>query len=225
MDSARIRIPLAGLALLFALPAAAAEPGMLVSESQARAACIAELPDPLLDTRCKVEDFGGIGTLRGHAFAYALYTYATTAGAVMAARSVVFERLDAGRLRVLFAPVNEGGGFDTPKLIRTPARIFLQIPGSESGTGNFNRERLYVWRNEQWNAVDTTSWRDSLQRRLPKGLGAWKGIYPDYVTLRASTPLWRDGDSNASPTGGRARLRFAWRGDRIILTSVVVHRW
>ena len=94
----------------------------------------------------------------------------------------------------------------------------------ETGTGNFNRERLYVWRKPQWRLADTTSWLDTLARRLPKGLGAWKGIYPDYRRMTAATPLWRRGDSNALPAGGSARLRLAWQGDKIVLQSVNVRR-
>ena len=193
-----------------------------VSEADARQVCI--VADALGEAACKVAAFGPIGTLSGRSFAYAAYEYRLPTGVLMDMRTVVFERAGAERWRPLFAPINDGGLFDAPKVIRTRAGILLHIPGHESGTGNFNRERLYVWGDGVWKEIDTTSWLKDLQRRLPKGLGAWKGIYPDYATLRAATPLWRDGDSNAEPTGGDAAIRLALSGDKIVFKSVAVRR-
>ena len=213
-------------AMLSSAPALAADDGLKdrapVSEADARQVCL--VADALGEAACKVAAFGPIGTLSGHSFAYAAYEYRLPTGVLMDMRTVVFERAGAEQWRPLFAPINDGGIFDAPKIIRTRTGILLHIPGYESGTGNFNRERLYVWRNATWKAVDTTSWLKDLQRRLPKGLGAWKGIYPDYAVLRAATPLWRDGDANAEPTGGSAVIRLAIGADKIVLKSVAVRR-
>jgi hypothetical protein len=56
--------------------------------------------------------------------------------------------------------------------------------------------------------------------RLPAGECVWKGIYPDYLMLKASTPVWRKDDGNACPGAGRADLVLAWREDRITLESI-----
>ena len=192
-----------------------------VSEADARQVCI--VADALGEAACKVTAFGPIGTLSGRSFAYAAYEYRLPTGTLMDMRAIVFERAGAERWRPLFAPINDGGLFETPTMIRTRAGVLLHIPGHESGTGNFNRERLYVWRGA-WKEIDTTSWLKDLERRLPKGLGAWKGIYPDYARLRAAMPFWRQGDSNAEPTGGSAVIRLALRADKIVLKSVALRR-
>jgi hypothetical protein len=49
------------------------------------------------------------------------------------------------------------------------------LPVYESGTGNFNRELLYVWAND--------TWHDELV--------ILKGVYPDYEKMTAETPVWR----------------------------------
>ncbi len=58
--------------------------------------------------------------------------------------------------------------------------------------------------------------------RLPQGLAVRKGIYPNYATLKATTPLWRKDDAGACPTGGIAEIALQWRGDRIALGDVRV---
>lgn len=195
-----------------------------VSASDARARCLADYAEPIGDRPCQLAKFGAIGTFNGHSFDYARYAFATEGGGSMGGRVLMFERLADDRLRILFVPENIGGPFYDPKVIHAPAGVLLHIPGFDTGTGNFNRERLYVWRKTEWRLVDTTSWLDASAKRLPKGLGAWKGVYPDYRTMKASTLLWRTNDGNASPTGGRAAIRLGWRGDKILLRSVSVRR-
>ncbi len=65
-----------------------------------------------------------------------------------------------------------------------------------------------------------TSWLEELANRAPAGFSAIKGIYPDYLTLKASTPLWLDSDDIDCPSGKRADLALAWRGDRIALDGM-----
>lgn len=143
-----------------------------VSASEARAGCLADYAEPIAERPCQLAKFGAIGTFNGHPFDYVRYAFAIEGGGSMGARVLMFERLDSERLRILFVAENIGGPFYDPKLIRTAAGVLLHIPGFDTGTGNFNRERLYVWRKTEWRLVDTTSWLDALAKRLPKGLGA-----------------------------------------------------
>jgi hypothetical protein len=96
----------------------------------------------------------------------------------------------------------------------------LHLPAYKSGTGNFNRERLFVWRADHWIDVDVATWLNELARRLPAGLAVWKGVFPDYAALKACTPVWRKSDGNCCPTGGGAYVTLAWKDDRIALAGV-----
>jgi hypothetical protein len=193
-----------------------------VSVAEAQAGCVPVLGATDPDESCATSELGEIGSVDRHAFVFARYEYAAKGvDTVLYSRVVVFERVGPGVLRTVIAPDPDAATFfEKPKLLRSGARMLLHIPGSESGTGNFNRERLLVWRRDHWQDVDTTSWLEDLARRLPAGHGVWKGVYPDYLALTASTPLWRDGDANACPTGGRADIRLGWHGDAIVVNAI-----
>lgn len=195
------------------------------TEADARSVCIRDVLDLLEGETCTVKTFGDVGAVDGRAFLYAIYAIATTReGVATETRAVVFERRSDGKLRLRLAPDGDNVTFGKPEILRTGSRTLLHIPGSESGTGNFNHEALYLWRDGRWTDVDTDSWPKTLEKRLPAGLGAWKGIFPNYKTLTAFTPLWRKGDSNACPTGGTADIGLAWSQDAIILSSVTIHK-
>jgi len=68
--------------------------------------------------------------------------------------------------------------YDKPEILRAGGGVVLHGPAYESGTGNFNRELLYAWTNDGWHDADVTGWLDELKRRLPKGLGVLKGVFP-----------------------------------------------
>ena len=211
----------AALAMLSSAVAADLKTNPPVSVGDARASCIAGLEDDAGES-CTVSEFGDIGAVDGHPFHYAVHQYRNEGNRVLdRTRVMVFEVAPAGMMRAVAATESDPAvSYDKPRLLRSSGRVLLHIPGSESGTGNFNRERLFVWRDGQWGDVDTTGWLDELARRLPKGYGAWKGIYPDYVRMKASTPLWREGDGNACGSGGRADLVLGWQADRIVLRGI-----
>ena len=81
----------------------------------------------------------------------------------------------------------------------------------------FNAGSLYLMDGEKLSEIDTESWLFDLAKRLPKGWGAWKGIFPDYARLTAATPLWKSGDGNCCPTAGRATLKLGIRDGRLVI--------
>jgi hypothetical protein len=193
--------------------------------SEARSECLATFIKPRQS--CAVGDFGRIGTVAERDLFFARYDVMPPKGdpddALPYRRLVIFERTASNMVRpILVSGDDPAYYYDTPRIVRSDGRILLHVPASESGTGNFNQELLYVWANDAWRDVDTTPWLKELPPRLPKGLDARKGIYPNYVTLKATTPLWRKGDAGACPTGGIAEIALQWRGDQIALRDVRV---
>lgn len=178
---------------------------------------------------CAVAEFGRVGTVANRTFAYARYDFTPAPDSLLYplhyARVVIFEALPGAMLRpILISGDDPAFLYGTPKILHSAARVLLHIPASEDGTGNFNREILYVWAEDGWRDVDVTSWLDDLAHRLPPGVGVQKGVYPDYATMKAGTPLWRDDDGGSCPTGGRARIGLQWRGDRIAVRSVRIEK-
>ena len=222
-----LRVVLGASALLgTAIPAMAGDrPAATdLTEAAARGTCAA-LPGEAEITLgpCAVAEFGALGAVAGHGFLYGRYAYHGPDGDdLIGIDAVLYERRADGMLHVLFRPEDIGGVYEKPKIFKAAGRGFLHLPGHDSGTGNFNLERLFVWHGA-WAQADITDWIGDLQRRLPKGYAVWKGVYPDYVKLTASTPLWRtETDGNCCPTGGRADIDIGWQGDRLVVKSVQV---
>jgi uncharacterized protein len=192
----------------------------IVDAAEARGRCLPALADS--GATCTVAEFAEIGAVEGHAFAYARYAYAPKEiGFPDYTRIVVFEHREPGGFSAVVSPdANPARIYGKPQILRVDGRVLLHIPGTESGTGAANSERLFAWRGEHWRDVDVTSWLEELASRAPAGFSAIRGIYPDYATLKASTPLWRDSDDIDCPSGKRADLALAWRGDRIALDSM-----
>ena len=78
------------------------------------------------------------------------------------------------------------------------------------------------WTPEGWRSVDTTSWENAFDKRLKGGLYAAKGIFPNYAQMTAETPLWKGDDPNCCPTGGYARIKLGYKGQRITFEDVKV---
>jgi hypothetical protein len=200
----------------------------VLTKSDGRSRCVAALVDAGVD--CTVGAFGPLETVAGHAFFFADYDVKPTPGGPVKTlpyrRVVVFQAVTSGMLRpILISSDDPAFIYGKPKTLRSNGRILLHIPAAEDGTGNFNRELLYVWDKDGWRDVDVTSWLNHLKRRLPKGLDALKGIFPDYVTMKARTPIWHAAsDSNACATAGYADISLAWSADRIVLTGLRLHR-
>lgn len=113
--------------------------------------------------------------------------------------------------------------FERPVILKATAGTLLFIPGHIEGTGNFNAEQLYLWRDGSWRDVDTVSWQSDLARRLKNGLYAAKGIYSDYSTMTSATSLWRKEDGNCCPTGGRAAIKLGLKDRRLTIEDLHVY--
>jgi len=197
-----------------------AKDALLTPVAEVRDHCLAVLT--VADAACKPVEFGEIGAVDGRAFAYARYEYAPNDFEFPRyTRIVAFERVGSTRLRAVVSPdASPADAFDKPAILRSRDRVLLHIPCVESGAAPANCERLFLWRAGAWRAVDATSWLDDLRRRTPEGYSAIKGIFPDYLALKASTPLWKDSDDVDCPSGPRVEIALKWRGDQIALAGL-----
>jgi len=186
-----------------------------VSEQAARQSCIVP-PDPP-DGTCSVEEFASVaGSNDGLAFQLQNYqTPQYRAGGGV----VVFRRQGTMLLPIVLSAIVDAR-FGTPRIIQSPAGKLLDVPGSMDGTGAFNAGSLYALEGDKPEEIDIESWLDDLAKRLPKGWGAWKGIFPDYRTLSASTALWKTGDGNCCPTAGRATTKLGIRDRRLVIVDL-----
>jgi uncharacterized protein len=175
-------------------------------------------PETDTDLTCRVDESGAVAG--DPALSYQLQSLFD--GTLrMSGGAVVFSAA-ANRLTPLLAAHGDTAHYNRPEVVPSPAGPLLWIPGHIEGTGNFNAEQLHLLRDGEWDDIDTTFWQADMARRLPKGRYAAKGIYPDYRTMNATTPLWRPGDANCCPTGGRAAVRLGLRDRRLVIEDLKV---
>ena len=181
--------------------------------------CLSVLDD--VDGDCKVEEAGVVKGAPGPKLHYQVQAYRKddyqSAGAV-----VVLAETAPGQGIPLFWPGSDSAYFGAPLVFAHPAGALLDLPGNLDGTGHFSAETLYAWHGGAWREVDIESWAGAMGRRLPAGLEVWKGVYPDWKTMTAQTPLWRAGDGNCCPSGGMAYVNLGLRGEVVVLESMRV---
>jgi len=186
-----------------------------VSEAAARLTCVVP-PDPP-DGPCTVDAFGYVAG-SGDDLAFQLQSYRT--GQFRAGGGVVVFRRHGTTLSPVVATAVDGVHFNPPSVVQSPAGSLLDVSGTMEGTGAFNAGSLYLADGEKLSEIDSESWLDDLAKRLPKGWGAWKGIFPDYRTLTVSTPLWKSSDGNCCPTAGRATLKLGIQDHRLVILDL-----
>ncbi len=175
------------------------------------------------DATCQAEKADAVKS--GAALRYQIQAYADD-GLRIGGGVVVFQPLTDRP--VWFAPIAatsaEDAHFGAPLLIASPEGQLLMLTGSLDGTGNYDASALFRLNGGKLESIDTDPWLGEFARRLPKDLAAWKGIYPDYATMSAETPLWQHQDANCCPTGGHASLKLALVNNRVVLKDVTIRR-
>jgi uncharacterized protein len=184
-------------------------------EAEARRACVT-IPDAPEDP-CTVDAFASVAG-SGDALAFQLQSY--TNPQYRSGGGVVVFRRRGTTLTPVIATAVESVHFNPPVVVQSPAGKLLNVPGTMEGTGAFNAGSLYLMDGEKLSEIDTDSWLFDLAKRLPKGWGAWKGIFPDYAKLTATTSLWKSGDGNCCPTAGRATLRLGIKNGRLVILDL-----
>lgn len=116
----------------------------------------------------------------------------------------------------------EAASFEPPVIFQREDGLYVAAKGVRWGTGAANADVLYRLDGGRWTEIELESWRMLLDERMPEGLGVWKGVDYRWPELRARTSVWRDGDANCCPTGGRAVMEFTVEGTSLRLATLDV---
>ena len=129
-----------------------------------------------------------------------------------------------GPLRVVLRHAVEGGLPGDTAIYRNDGGLILDVPVYLAGTGRFNGSGYFIREGGRWEPIDFKSWQRDLARRLPKGLGVWKGPWPDLRKLSFDSPLWQDSDANCCPTGGAVHADLGLENRRLFIRELSVRR-
>lgn len=188
--------------------------------------------------RCTITKLGQLGVLDGKNFYYALYEWLDkkeTEEFKKSNQSTKYPRTNTAI--VLFYSTKESpnmfrpfyadrtdlnvGWFEEPRLIRGQYGVFLQIPHrSANPTAPADLDNLLRWEGSNWRSVDTQSWIDDLQSRVPDGCSVLRGTLVNFEQMKASNYLWKSSDANCCPTCGRFSATLGLEEDRLVIKSL-----
>jgi hypothetical protein len=112
--------------------------------------------------------------------------------------------------------------YEQPAIVKNFFGTIMHVPIRLDGTGNGNESEYYIWneKTREWRLLDSNSWIEDLQRRIPSGLSINTGIWPDVQTMTAEAYLYREGDANCCPSGGTAIVQLTLTAGRFSIKSV-----
>ena len=100
----------------------------------------------------------------------------------------------------------------------TPVLIYrTRVPG----TGYFFIEYYFIYDKDKKTPVriNMSGIYNSLSRALPKDHSVWKGGGLDFEKITFSHAVWKDGDANCCPSGGRVDLKLSLKDGKIIVVE------
>lgn len=94
--------------------------------------------------------------------------------------------------------------------------LSVRKPGGEL-TKNY-----YLWRADQWVAMDAQGWLQDLTARLPSGMSVRQTAWPDLETMTAQVRLFRADDLDCCPSGGLASVELGVAQTMFMIKQVKV---
>jgi hypothetical protein len=196
-------------------------------------------PKPPEDTveRCTVKKLDDLGSIDDKNFYYVLYewldkyesenygksnyptTYPRTNTAVVLFYS---DKSAPNMLRPFYADRTDlsVGWFEEPRIIKTSSGSLLQIPHRSFTGANAELDTLLMWKDSGWQLVDTQSWVEDLQSRLPNECTVVRETLVNFEQMKASNYVWRTSDENCCPTCGRFSATLGLEEDRLVIKNL-----
>jgi hypothetical protein len=126
----------------------------------------------------------------------------------------------SGNHRVLYSqlPWCTASVNDIPCIITVEDTRILAYRTRVPGTGHFYMEHYFVQDPRTGLPVDLdmSSIETTLKEILPQGHGVWKGGGLDIESLTFKHFVWKEGDGNSRPTGGRVEIKFKIEGAKLV---------
>jgi len=206
-----------------------------ITLAQARSQCLPPTEaDPV--ARCTIKKFGDLGSVEGVNYFYVLYEwldqnelndyktdrmvrYPQTNTAVVLFYS---DSTGPNMLHPFFSDRNDfgTGWFEEPKLLHRAEGMFFQIPHRASSSAESEPDMLMVWRDESWRIIDTQSWLENLQTRLPQGCSVIHTPVINFTDMTSATMVWKSSDDHCCPTCGKIFATLGIQEERLVIQGL-----
>lgn len=189
--------------------------------------------DPV--ARCTVKKFADLGLIEGKNYFYVLYEWLDQQELMEVKRMnpqdtrtntavILFysDPLSPNMLRPFYSDRDDlnTGWFTDPKVLRGANGTFLQIPHKVATSAEGEPDTLLRWQDENWRLIDTQSWIEDLQNRLPEDCSVVGNPSMNYLTMDASNMVWKSSDDRCCPTCGKVYTSLELKEDRLVIKSI-----
>ena len=186
--------------------------------------------------KCNVQKIAELGKVDDKNFYYVLYEWLDQEEVQFLEKSAPLKYPRTNTAIVLFYSTKESpnmlhafyadrtdlneGWFEEPRLIRRPAEVLLQIPHRGPREANAEVDTILRWKDSVWRTVDTQSWMDDIQEKLPEGCSVILQTLVNFDQMKASNYLWRPKDEDCCPTCGRFTATLAIEDDKLVIKGL-----
>jgi hypothetical protein len=190
--------------------------------------------DPV--ARCTVKKFGDLGSVEGTNYFYVLYEWLDqdelsdykSAKAIHYPQSntmiVLFysDSTAPNMLHPFFSDRNDfgTGWFEAPTLLHRGEGMFLQIPHRTASSADTEPDMLLNWQDQAWHVIDTQSWLEDLQARLPQDCSVIHTPAINFGEMSASSMVWKASDDRSKPSCGKIYAKLGIEKDHLVIKSI-----
>ncbi|MHC4132705.1 MAG: hypothetical protein ACYSSP_04615 [Planctomycetota bacterium] len=129
----------------------------------------------------------------------------------------------SGNHKIIYSqlPWCTAGVDDLPHIVTIQGISVLLYRTRVPGTGFLFIEYYFIYNkyNNRPVLIDTSAISESLSSLLPKGYSVWKGGGFNIEKMTFSHAVWKNGDGNCCPTGGRVDLKLSLKNGKIIVVE------
>jgi hypothetical protein len=203
-------------------------PVISIDDIQSKCVEIDGYPVAVESDECNVVDFGLLTSIEGYAFFYARYLITAEVPSWPGLRErgsdanalIMFVSRDASGYASVYRTYHEDFSefvffsFPVPTVFETSLGTVLHIErrGSGGGLQQWFNDEYWLWRWNDWQRLDVTSWYADINSYVPPGY-AVHGVSPDHfdlINLRNISPVRRMDDPMCCPSGGIVTATFQW---------------
>jgi hypothetical protein len=206
-----------------------------VTLAQARSECLPPTEsDPV--ARCTIKKFGDLGSVEGVNYFYVIYEWLDQGelSDYKAAKMVRYPHSNTvlilfysdstapNMLHPFFSDRNDfgTGWFEEPRLLHRTEGMFLQIPHRAESSADSEPDMLLRWRDQAWHVIDTQSWLEDLQSRLPQDCSVIHTPVINFTDMTSATMVWKSSDDRCCPTCGKIYAELALQDDHLIIQGI-----